>query len=261
MTVELRTHAARERAAAERERIERKAEGFEAFARRVRDVSADGGRAGGSRPSSAFRADGGALAVGASESAATGAAEPVREAFDETVLPHVDAATRREAMADELSPELAAALSPAGAGFAPGLKARLLSRADERRTECRLLADAAATERERLAAVADELDEMTGWVAKADETPLLQLGFEELRERHDRLESFREICGELARDRQATLRGTHHGGGVGVRERDVLDLLYADFAVDHPVLADLAKLDALLADCQRAVRRHLCRRV
>jgi hypothetical protein len=258
MTVELRTHAARERAAAESERIERKVAAFESFERRVRDVPVDaGGRAGSSAPTGP--STGGALSVGTPTDG--GATETVREAFDETVLPRADADSRQKAMVDELSLDLAAALSPAGTGFAPGLKARLLERVGERRSECRLLAEATAAERDCLDALGEDLDAVTSWLAETDETSLLQLGFEELRARHDRLAAHRETCDELARRRQRAIDDTRYGDAIGIRERDVLGMLYEDFPVDHPVLADLAALDSLLEDCQRAVRRHLCARV
>ncbi|WP_137286834.1 DUF7260 family protein [Halorussus salinisoli] len=268
MTVELRTHAASERAESERERIEGKVAAFETFAERVHDVSSDvggkvgtGQQVGASAQSPTGRSPGNALAVGASSTGTAGGAAAVREAFCETVLPYAETDSPTEAMADELSPDLAAALSPAAGAFAPGLAAQLVSRAESRRDECELLADAIGTERDRLRAVADELDGITDWLAEADETPLLQLGFEELRERHDRLTAFRETCDRLARERQATVRGTRRDGLTGIRERELLDHLYADFADDHPALADLAQVDDLLADGQRAVRRHLCARV
>ncbi|MFC7080570.1 DUF7260 family protein [Halorussus caseinilyticus] len=137
----------------------------------------------------------------------------------------------------------------------------MVSRAETRSEECALLADAVGTERDRLREVGDELDRIIDWLSEADETPLLQLGFEELRERHDRLADFRETCDRLARQRQATIRGTRRDGLTGIRERELLDHLYADFEDDHPMLADVARVADLLDDSQRAVRRHLCARV
>ncbi|WP_276301136.1 DUF7260 family protein [Halorussus lipolyticus] len=265
-TVERRTADAIERAEAERDRIEEKATAFEEFGERVREVSADAGQQGGGATASANgrlgQSAGSTLAVGtATGTASASAAESVREAFTETVLPYADAGTLSEAMADELSAELAAALSPAAGGFAPGLKAQLVSRIEARRKEVGLLADAIGAERDRIREVADELDAITEWLADADETPLLQLGFEELRERHDRLASFRETCDRLADERQSAVRGTQNDGLTGIRESELLDHLYGEFEADYPVLADLAELDAALADCQRAVRSHLCARV
>lgn len=264
--LELRSRAAIERAEAERDRIEEKAIAFEDFGERVREVSADAGQQGGGATASGNarlgRSAGSTLAVGtATGTASASAAESVREAFAETVLPHADAGTLSEAMADELSAELAAALSPAAGGFAPGLKAQLVSRIEARRKEVGLLADAIEAERDRIRAVADELDAITDWLADADETPLLQLGFEDLRERHDRLASCRETCDRLADERQSAVRGTQSDGLTGIRESELLDHLYGEFDEAHPVLADLAELDAALADCQRAVRSHLCARV
>jgi hypothetical protein len=269
-TTELRTHDAIERAEAERERIEEKVAAFETFGERVREVAADAGqRASASANSPTGRSMGSTLAAGAASTgrttgtgtATTSGAETVREAFAEAVLPHADAGTLSEAMADELSTELAAALSPAAGGFAPGLKAQLASRVEARQKECGLLADAIETERDRLRAVADELEGITDWLAEADETPLLQLGFEELRQRHDRLTTFRKTCDRIAGERQSAVRGTQNDGLTGIRESELLDHLYGSFEDDHPVLADLARLDAALADCQRAVRHHLCARV
>ena len=279
MTLDLRTPAAVDRAETERERVAEKVTAFESFADRVAAVDADGGGRGvGSRGiggrgtgatasgSQTIRSAGATLTVGASAGASNAGTsatetEAFRDAFRETVLPYADADAEPEALADELSPDLAAALAAGTGGVPPGLADRLVSRAETRREECSLLADAMAAERDRLREVGGELDAVVDWLVEADETSLLQLGFETLRERHDRLADLRATCDRLARERQATLRGTSRDGLTGVRERELLDHLYADFAVDHPVLADLAELDDLLADCQRAVRRHLCARV
>lgn len=282
-TIELRTHAAIERAETERERIEEKVAAFETFGKRVREVSADAGQqVSASANPQIGQSAGSALAVGASAGRTTGtggltgtrkttgngtattttnSAEAVREAFAEEVLPHADADTLSAAMADELSAELAAALSPAAGGFAPGLKSQLVSRVEARQTECGLLADAIGTERDRLSDIADELDDVTDWLAEADETPLLQLDFEELRQRHDRLATFRENCDRIAGERQSAVQGTQNDGLTGIRESELLNHLYGDFETDYPVLADLARFDGLLDDCQRAVRNHLCARV
>ncbi|WP_435178297.1 DUF7260 family protein [Halorussus sp. AFM4] len=259
--VELRTPEAVERAAAERDRIEEKVEAFAAFGDRVAELSADAGRrAGAAKPAAARSAQSAVVAGGASTQSVETTAN-VREAFRETVLPYAEPESPQQAMADELSPELTTALSPAAAGLTPGLKDQLLSRVERRRRECRLLADAIETERERLDELGEELGRIVDEVADADETPLLQLGFEELRERHDRLAELRERCDRLAADRQAAIRGARRDGLTGVRQSELLDHLYGDLRAAHPGLADLARLDAVLADCQRVVRDHLCSRV
>ncbi|UPV99738.1 hypothetical protein M0R88_14610 [Halorussus gelatinilyticus] len=255
-----RTPAAVERAASERDRIEEKVAAFGEFRERVADVPADaGGR--GSRTARSGRSAGGTLAVGTTASSSADGTATVREAFGETVLAYADADSMQEAMADELSPELTAALSPAAGEFSTGLKRQLVSRADQRRKECRLLADGIEGERERIRAIADEFEGILDRLATADETPLLQLGFEELRARHDRLAAFRETCDRLATERQAAIRETRNDGLIGIREAELIAHLYGEFTDSHPVLADLAELDALLADCQFAVRKHLCARV
>ncbi|MFC4551844.1 MULTISPECIES: DUF7260 family protein [Halorussus] len=264
MSVELRTQAAMERCETEREETEAKAAAFEAFAERVADAPVESGGAGSGGALSGGTPSGGGPAAGALSVHATGTSsngvDVVRSAFRETVLPHADADGVTAAMADELSTDLAAAFSPAANGLPRESKRTLLERVDERRSECRLLVAAVDAERERLDEFAAELDAVTGWLAEADETSLLRLGFEDLRARHDRLASFRETCDELARERQAELRGTRNSGLKGIRKRELVDALYGNFPDDHPVLADLARLADLLADCQRAVRRHLCAR-
>lgn len=292
MTIELQTHAAVERADAERERIEEKAKAFGKFAERVGAISASGslsnqqsagsGLAGSQSVGSGLvgnqsggsgltghqsagsmsptrQSAGNTLTSGTSASA--GGPEAVREEFRETVAPYADADSMQEALADELSPDLAAALAPAAGGFASALREQLVTRAEERASECRLLAAGIETECDRLQEIASDLSDMTDWLAEADETPLLQLGFEELRGRHDRLAEERATCDELARKRQATFDGTQRDGLTGIRETELRNHLYAEFESDHPVLADLARLDDLLVDCQRPVREHLCARV
>lgn len=270
--VELRTPEAVERATAERDRIERKVEAFAEFGERVGEVTADAGQqaggqqVGGRESGAPARSATGtsaesAVAVGPTRTNASADVATVRDAFRETVAPFADADSMQEAMADELSPDLTAALSPAAGGFTPGLKRQLVSRAEQRHRECRLLADAVGTERERVREVAEELERITDWLVAADETPLRRLGFEDLRERHDRLAAFRTTCDRLAGERQAAVRGTRNDGLTGIRESELLDHLYGEFEVDHPALADLACADDLLADCQRAVRDHLCVRV
>lgn len=283
MSVRLRTHAAVDRATGERERVEEKRAAFERFAARVENVSPESPATGdaltkngasmkrgtsaktlrrasaGVTPASNGNAPGGVLTAG-SPSASSGGVGAIRAAFRELVLPLTAADSVDEALADELSPDLAAAFAPAANGFGPEPKRQLLERVRERRTECRLLADAIDDEREQLRDATEELDGVVAWLVSADETPLTELEFEQLRERHERLETHRERCDELAAERQAALGGTRNDGLTGIRKRDVLALLYDDFAVDHPVLADVARLTDLLADCQRTVRRHLCTR-
>ena len=240
-----------DRATAERERVEEKRAAFERFAARVESESV---RA--EHTATNVSPAGNALAVG-TPGASSGVVGAIRTAFRETVLPLTAADSVTDAFAEELSPDLAAAFSPATNGFGPESKHQLLERVRERRVECRLLGDAVDDEREQLRDAVAELDDVVAWLVSADETPLSELAFERLRERHERLQTHRERCDELAVERQDALGGTRNDGLTGIRKRDVLALLYDDFTVDHPVLADVARFADLLADCQRTVRRHL----
>jgi hypothetical protein len=99
------------------------------------------------------------------------------------------------------------------------------------------------------------------WVETAAETPLPQLGFDALAERHRRLAAFRERCDDVVADRQSLL-GTTTGRELeaGVRHGAVVEFVYADFPVEYPVLSTVARVADTCADCQRAVRDHLVRR-
>jgi hypothetical protein len=250
---------ARTRARTEREAVEAKRDAFDAFRARVADVSTETASA--SAPAAATA---GALARG--ESSTADACRTVRKAFAETIRPHsvadLDGSEPLLAtIGSEFSDAIAAALAPTtAASFTPELKRRLLAAADARRAEVDVFQRALGREVAQLETTSETVDDVSAWVTAADETPLTDLGFEELRRRHETFDSHRERCGSLARDRQQFLReATSRGGEPRMRHRDLASYLYADFDVDHPLLATVAELDAACAECQRTVRKHLVR--
>lgn len=262
MSVETYVDGARTRVDAEREALDAKRAAFERFGRRVRSISADPSPA---RPTAVATVSG-----PAQRGAATGDARrrDVRQAFDETVRPHSleDVDDESEPLlvtvGSELSEPIALALAPTtDASFTSKLKRSILGETAARRSEIVALDAALAREADHLSDAAAVVDDVTGWIADADETPLRALGFDALAERHETLEDLRTRCGELARRRQAFLdETTNNGAEAGVSHRQLPPYLYRDFPVDHPVLATAATLDETCRACRRAVRSHLVRR-
>ena len=260
-SVPVRTHVDRARAHARSERaaLAEKRDAFAAFVDRIERLSPESS-------SPAVSTAGGGLVrdvAPAPDRRAT-----VRAAFAETVRPHSVADVDGdepllETVRQELSEPIAVALAPATeASFSPALKRAVLARAAARRTETDVTRRALGREAGHLDAAAEDVERITAWIAAADETPLTDLGFAALRARHETLARHRERCDDLAARRQAFLDGaTSEGPEASLDHRRLLAFLYGPFPVDHPVLATVASLDGTCADCQRAVRRHLVRRV
>lgn len=263
MPVTTHVDRAQSRVRTERAAVDAKADAFEAFVERVEAVSPD--------PEPVPTSSAGVTATAGGLSRGTSSTEnrcrTVRTAFAETVRPHSvadvdDPEPLLETVRQEFTDSIALALAPTTeASFTPECKQMLVSAAETRRTEMGALARALDREATQLAAAAETVETVTSWIVDADETPLTELGFDALRDRHETLATHRERCAELARDRQA-FRGaaTSQRADVGVRHRDLIAYLYQEFPVDHPVLTTVAQLDEACAECQRAVRRHLVRR-
>jgi hypothetical protein len=260
--VSVNTYAAEARPCVRREReaVEAKMEAVDEFTDRVRDLSVEPSP--GSTP-------------GVTATAGTRASRPgddrcraIRRAFAETIRPHsvdvADADTEPllETVRAELSDSIAVALGPTtDASFSPGLKQAVVSAATARRIELTALDRALDREEAFLDDAQSTVDSVTDWLVDADETPLSALGFDALREYHGTLESHRERCSTLADRRQAFLGGaTERKAQARIDHRTLVGYLYDDFAVDHPVLATVARLDSVCAACQRTVRDHLVRR-
>jgi len=284
--VETHVHRARDRAGSEAEAFEARVDAYERFHDRVADVPADPSTA--DIPTDATTARAGRTApatrtAGTTTSSAgpagssgtqrfVGAStvdrcETVRTAFAETVLPESvadveDAEPLLETIRTELSEQVAVALaSTTGTTFSSEVKRGVLAEAESRKREAAVVRRALDREASSLDAAATLVDDVTTWIEEADETPLSELGFDALRERHRQLSAFRDRCDGTVRDRQSTLRATtSYELEAGVRHRAVVDFLYVDFPVDYPVLSTAARLDATCRSCQRAVRDHLVRR-
>jgi len=238
--------------------VDAKRDAFESFVGRIRDVPAR-------RP-----AVGSMPAVGdrkTTEDASSDGCRAVRSAFADTVRPQsvadVDdpeslAATIRSELTDSIAVALA---SSTDAAFSPALKRAVLVESAERLAEIRACRRALRREREQLADAAALVSDVTTWIVTADETPLGDLGFDELRDRHETLAEHRRRCSAFLGDRQAFLRETTTGrGDVACSHDRFSDYLYGDLDADYPALSAVVQLDGTCRECQRAVRDHLVRR-
>ncbi|WP_435066773.1 DUF7260 family protein [Haloplanus sp. C73] len=257
MAVTTHVSQARTRVRAERTAVERRRDAFETFADRVRSLS----------PEPASGSVGVTAMAGTRTQSPADTCRTVRTAFAETVRPHsvADAEDDESLLATiraELTDSITVALAPTtDSAFTPTLKRAILSEVATRTAEADLLDHALDREATRLAAAAEDVDHITGWIAEADETPLSTLDFESLADRHATLADHRDRCSDVARKRQRFLRQTtRRGAESGIDHQKIVSYLYQDFPVDHPVLATVARLDDACASCQRAVRDHLVRR-
>jgi hypothetical protein len=192
----------------------------------------------------------------------------VRTAFAETIQPHstVDVDESEPVLATieaEFTDSIAIALAPTtDKSFTDDLKQAITAEADARRTETAVMRRALDREETLLEDAATTVEEITAWIATADETPLTDLDFERLHDRHATLAIHRRQCEDLAVERQDFLRATtSRNVEARLRHRSLAHYLYQEFLMDHPVLTTVARLDATCAACQCAIREHLVRRV
>ena len=260
MTVETRVDEARDRVERELRRTTGKRRAFERFDSAVRSIEADG------RCASSF-GDGPSIA----QSAATTAdgRRRVRRAFAEHLESHCGDEletpdTVHEAIATEFSRELALSLAAPGSpgALSPPLKRAVLDETDRRRDELAVTKRALERELASLERAAEDVSVVVDWLIERDRTPLYDLDFETLSSRHEALDAHLMSLDEAASERQAHLRSTTGGPEtIGVSHDVLIEYLYAEFPVTHPVLATIARLGAVCEDAETAVRDHLTRRV
>jgi hypothetical protein len=264
MPTETYIDRARRRVRAEQEAVDAKLDAFDSFIERVEDVSTEQT----SPPSLGVRA-----AVGAKLQWGTSGTERCREvrtAFAETVQPHSTAdvddsepETLLETMSHELSEAISVALAPTTeTSFTTDIQRAILTETDSRRTETTALRRALDREEAIVEDAAETVDTMTAWIVDTNETPLSEFDFETLQDHHETLATYRERCGELCRERQEFLQGTtSQDAEAGVRHQSLIPYLYQSFSIEYPVLVTAVRLDSTCAECQRALRDHLVRRV
>lgn len=254
-------HDARERVESEQDAVKAKLNAIDQFIDRVEDITP----APRASSSAGITATVGAL-VNRSRSG-DDTTKAVRQAFAETIRPHsLDDIEERESLQEtiqaELNESIAAALAPTtNTSLSPNLKQAVLSEAGMRRAETKAVHRGLEREHKQLDEAAVVVDDIAEWIAAADKTPLADLGFEELQQRHERLASYRTQCQTTVEERQAFLEGgTNNGSKVRISHRSLCPYIYQSCTVNHPILATFARLDDVCADCQRAVGDHLVRR-
>jgi hypothetical protein len=252
---------ARTRVDTERDAFVAKLAAFDTFVTRVSDLSTE------STPATPPSVTATAGTRARDDASADERCRGVRKAFDETIRPHSIADVEGsepllETIRKEFTDSIAIALAPATApSFSPELRRTIVAEADARRAELEVACRALEKEARRLENARELVDEAAAWIADADETPLTDLGFEALRDRHETLAGHRDRCEELAHRRQAFLEATtNQGTDAGIRHRTLFSYLYRELPNDYPVLATVASLDRVCNRCQRAVRSHLVRR-
>jgi len=262
MAVTTHVDHARSRIRAEREAVERRREAFATFADRIASLPTEPARS----TTPGVTATAGIQPNG--ESTTTDRCRTVRRLFAETIRPHSvadgdDSESLLATIRTELTDTIAVALATTTeAPFSAELKEAIVAETRVRRAEAETFERALDRERARLDDAASTVGRITSWIADADETSLLDLGFDTLQARHETLATHRDRCQELADRRQAFLHDTTDGeSGARIDHRKLVAYLYEDFPVDYPILSTVVRLDSACTECQRSVRNHLVRRV
>ncbi|MDS0295625.1 DUF7260 family protein [Halogeometricum luteum] len=241
--------------------LEAKRTAYESFVRRVAAVPTEPAPSGAPRATATTGAQFRAAATGGDGCRA------VRKAFAETVRPHSiadvdDPESLSATIRNELTDAVADALAPAtGAAFTPKAKRAVVAEARTQRAGVAVTDRALDREAASLDDAAADVEDVTSWVAAAERTPLSELGFDALRDRHRTLAAHRERCEATVADRQSFLReSTGRSAAVEVGHRALALYLYQGLPVNYPALSAVARLDGVCESCQRAVRAHLVRR-
>ncbi|MGB9965715.1 DUF7260 family protein [Halobacterium hubeiense] len=255
---------ARDLARSEREAVTAKFEAYDQFTARVQNLSIDATHASQSAPA---LATGGAQTAKTTANADTGCAS-VRAAFRDTIRPYSvadldDDEPLLETIRSELSDSIAVAVAPTtDASFTESLRDAIIAATQSRRLEARAMQTGLDAELDHLHDAADTLDQILDWLLDADETPLTDLDFDDLRARHETLATHRERCTRLLADRQRFLdKSPKIDGQEGMSHRTLVRYLYYDLPVAFPVLSAGVHVETLCADSQLAIRDHLTRRV
>jgi len=266
MPIETHIDSALTRVEREQTRVEEERQAYKRFRSGVVSLSPQPATATSVSPSTG----GGSLSVsGWSQHDATSTdADRIRELFTETVRPYsVDDLDAEESLLEtireELGDSIAFVLTPrTDADVTPQVQSAICSTIKQRRRELDAMGSALDRERESLQAAVNDCQTITEWVEDHNQISLLELGFSDLRRRHEQLSGHRGRCEDRLYARQETVQATtSQDAQIGLKHRSLVTHLYQEFPVSYPVLSTLTRLDALLADCQRPVRDHLSRRV
>ncbi|RZV12078.1 hypothetical protein BDK88_0968 [Natrinema hispanicum] len=265
MTGATTAHRALECLAEEWETLADRDAALEAFADRVRAVPAAQPTAFQAQQAAAPMATQAIQGRGAAPSASDDHCASVRTAFDETIGRSSDNGcedeSRFEAMATTLTEDVAAALAT-DTGWTPPLKAAVLEAVSTSRRELAIRREIVRKERSTLETAITEINTIVGWLQATADESFLQCGFDDLRAKHERLETYQDRLETRLKRRQAQFAGsTARDEPSGPRYRSVIESIYASGPARYPLLSTATQLYGICGDCQRTVRAHLTRRV
>ncbi|MGM0386962.1 MAG: DUF7260 family protein [Natrinema limicola] len=264
MTGATAAHRALECLAEEWETLADRDAALEAFAQRVRAIPAAQPTAFQAQQAAAPTTTQAIQVRGATPSASDDHCASVRTAFDETVRQHSSGykdESRVEAMATTLTEDIAAALAT-DTGWTPPLKAAVLEAVSTSRRELAVRQEIVRKERSTLETAIAEIDTIVGWLQATADESFLQCGFDDLRAKHERLETYQDRLETRLKRRQAQFAGsTARDEPSGPRYRSVIESIYASDPARYPLLSTATQLYGICGDCQRTVRAHLTRRV
>jgi len=246
----------------EQEAIDAKLDAYDAFISRVNKLQPD------QRPSSAAGIGNIRTTHQYVDVSDTDHCKTIRKIFADTIRSHSVADVAKpesllETIQEEFSETIAVALAPTtNASFTPEVKQMVLSDAKSQRMMIIASQQALNKEESQLTDTAEITSNITDWISNANETPLSDLSFESLMQRHETLATYCNHCEIVACKRQDFLReSTNNGIDANIRHQIFIPYVYQDMEVNYPVLATVANLASTCKACQRSIRDHLSRRV
>lgn len=143
-------------------------------------------------------------------------------------------------MADEFNENLIFQLSDSDAVITPQIKQGLQREVDNNIERLNSIESALGEERDSLRVVEDTIYEIVSWVAKQKDIGLPGRDYKEMIELHNEVEGYIDELDELSEQRQQDIRKSTVNQSVGIEHSQLLNILYSDFPVDHPILRDIA---------------------
>jgi hypothetical protein len=181
------------------------------------------------------------------------------EAFEETLDRCEKGTSLETTMSGELGREIAALLlRDEEAELTSDLKGSVLHSVDERKSQLRVLREALETEEESVKLTVELVESIDE--SLITEGTLINLGFDELRQRHGSLICLKEDCENRIQERQQTLsRTTKETSAAGLRHMSLVEYLYENLSAEHPVLSTLTEAMQACEENEYEVREHICK--
>lgn len=230
----------------ERRRVVDEQQAFEAFRKRLTNVSVN-------------RIPSGGESVLTTSSSAELVA--VRDAYEETVMsvPHYAEDyndTYAENVCTEFGPDVAMLLTE-GTVLESGIKRELVRKAGECRQRRADFVETLDVERRSLSEVRDQLPPIADELRTIADQDHSGMGFGELDSYRARLRTLRDQCESIARQRQATIDDQRHEFRIPGDVPDLPKYLYAGLADDYPVLAAIARITTRIESTRSDIERAM----